>query len=302
MGKNIEKENANQNLTMYDDASYMGGLIYSKIIREAKNPVLGVYKAIKQSEQFGLFVSIFLRSFSACWSIPFVPILKRLKTWKKHIYKVLNTWGESLCNKAKINLNIYQEEPILSNHTYLFAVNHLSPFDIPVISATIPVLAAFISNAEVATLPVFRFWMKQSGSVFIQSGNKHSQIKALKEIVDRLQKNMSLILFPESTMSKDGKLQQFKKGGLAAAAFTNTDIIPVYLKGTREVMKPGDIYISQNRPVVVAYGKKIETKILSRNEKKNIHLIVYDALYNMSLKYDNIYNGIVISNEYSFNV
>lgn len=302
MNKKSRKKEIEKNLTMYDDASYMGGLLYSKIIKEAKNPVLGVYKAIKQSHQFGLFASIFLRSFAAGWSIPFVPILKNLKIWNKHLYSVLNSWGESLCNKAKIHLNIFQEEPILDGTNYLFVANHLSPYDIPVIYATIPVLAAFISNAEVATLPVFRFWMKQSGSVFIHPENKNSQVKALKEIIKKLQNNINLILFPESTMSRDGKLQEFKRGGLAAATFTNTKILPIYLKGTREVMKPGDIYINQNKPVVIAYGKKLETKDLSRTEKKNINKIVYEMLYNMSQKYDPIYEELTNSNEYIYSV
>ena len=278
-----------------EKGAYLGGLVYTKIIKEARSPVFGVYKAIKKSGQFGLFASIFLRSFATGWSIPFVPLLKLLPVWEKHLYKIIKSWGEDICKLAKINLHLFEEQKVSKDKTYLFISNHLSPMDIPVIYSVIPKVAAFVSNIEVASLPVFNFWMRQTGSVFVERDKPDSQVKALKQIVNKLSKGIDLILFPESTMSKDGKLQEFKRGGLSAATFTNTTILPIYLKGTREVMTPGEVYIRQNSHVLVAFGKEFDTKGLSRKEKKEIHKIMHDIYLKLEKKYEPVYKELAYS-------
>jgi 1-acyl-sn-glycerol-3-phosphate acyltransferase len=50
---------------------------------------------------------------------------------------------------------------------------------------------------------------------------------------------ISIVVFPEGTRSRDGKLLRFKKGGFLLAAQSNRPIVPVTINGSRQVLPAG---------------------------------------------------------------
>jgi 1-acyl-sn-glycerol-3-phosphate acyltransferase len=67
---------------------------------------------------------------------------------------------------------------------------------------------------------------------------------------------MSLVIFPEGSRSPDGSIQPFKKGGFSLAIKSGAPIIPIAIRGSREIMpkekltvRPGEIQIRIGQPV-----------------------------------------------------
>lgn len=257
---------------------YLGGLKYSQLIKNGK---FKITKFLKNSLLEGQFLTIFrivLRTLWLGWSVPFMPLFSKFSWWSKFAYKQESNWGKKVCKIAKIKLHVKFLEPLSTKKNYLFASNHLSPMDMAVISASMPFNHQYIANMEFASFFVTKEWVRYNGGVFVNKKDRNDMVKALKRIKKNLERGYNLILFPESNMSPDGELKEFKRGGLAAAILAEKEIVPIYLKGTRDVMKPGDFTITKNKDAYIYFGKPIDTKNLTREEKKNVHIIVYEKM------------------------
>ncbi|MDS4072963.1 MAG: lysophospholipid acyltransferase family protein [Defluviicoccus sp.] len=89
----------------------------------------------------------------------------------------------------------------------LYASNHVSYLDIPVLNALLD--ASFISKAEVKGWPLIGFIGRLTGTVFIRrhaAGAKRQR----DEIADRLAQGDSLILFPEGTSTNGAGVAPFR--------------------------------------------------------------------------------------------
>jgi len=259
-----------------------GGLNYTAILKNKRFKATNFLKRAHQERQFFVLFKIFLRSLQLGCYMPLLPILKKTPSWEEFVFSRLNRWGKALCKIVKLRLHIINSENVLRNKAYLFVSNHLSLLDVPILSAAIPVKNKFIANRELASFFVTKILITFGESLLVDNSNRKGQIKALKDIRQSLLGGNNLIIFPESSMSYNGNLQQFQRGGLSAAVFANVPILPVCIKGTREVCPPGAFSFRFNRDVYVIFGKAIDCKNLSREDKKNINTIVYDEFKELS--------------------
>jgi 1-acyl-sn-glycerol-3-phosphate acyltransferase len=96
----------------------------------------------------------------------------------------------------------------------LFAANHVSYTDIPVLGSLLP--ASFVAKTEIAKWPLFGWLAKLQQSVFVDRrvGSTAAQRDA---ILARLAKGDALILFPEGTSSDGNRVLPFKSALFAAA-------------------------------------------------------------------------------------
>lgn len=258
--------------------NYEGGLKYSKMIKGGKFRLLPFLKNAYEEGKLLSTFKVLWRTLLLGFEIPFAYLKKKTLSWKEYSYYRMKSWGEDLCKIAEIKLVVLGKELLEWGKTYLFASNHLSPYDIPVLSAAIPVPNGYIANKQFTTFFVTHFWVKHSGGVFIDKHDKASQIKSLKDIANSLKNGNSLILFPEGYMSKDGELQPLNKGGLMAAYYGNSLLVPTLIHGTREVCKPGEFGVNKGKVVHVIFDNPIDLKLFSRDELKNVDKIVFERL------------------------
>ena len=108
----------------------------------------------------------------------------------------------------------------------LFVANHISYFDIAVLGRTL--LASFIAKSEVARWPALGILSKLGRTLFIvrQRGRSAEQ---RDEILERMKRNDSLIVFPEGTSSDGNRVLPFKSA-LFSVAETRIDDAPVLVQ------------------------------------------------------------------------
>jgi len=129
--------------------------------------------------------------------------------------------------------------------------NHQSFMDILTILAVSP-RVVMVTNKWVWRSPVFGGLIRYAGFIYTGDG-----VEANQEIVKkRISEGFSVVIFPEGTRSADGKIGRFHKGAFMLAETLETDILPILLYGT------GDV-IPKNQPFIVRQGV-IETSILPR--------------------------------------
>jgi 1-acyl-sn-glycerol-3-phosphate acyltransferase len=98
----------------------------------------------------------------------------------------------------------------------LFVSNHISWLDIVVLSAVMPNVS-FIAKQEVAGWPFFGTLARLQRTVFVEREKRHRTAEHRDEMVERLSRGDSLILFPEGTSSDGLRILTFKSAFFAAA-------------------------------------------------------------------------------------
>ena len=176
-------------------------------------------------------------------------------------------WSKILIFFSGVKIKIIGLENLKKNKNYIFASNHESNFDIPLIFSSINLHLVSIAKKELKKIPIFGWAMKSGQHIFIDRFNKIEALKSLKLAKNSIIKNpRSIIIFPEGTRSFDGKIKQFKKGGLSIAFDLEMDVVPIAVCGTRNVLKRGSIFIKPC-PIQLRIGKPVNINQW-KNKKK----------------------------------
>ncbi|MBA25470.1 MAG: hypothetical protein CMG48_04535 [Candidatus Marinimicrobia bacterium] len=179
----------------------------------------------------------------------------------------IRCWSKILIFFSGVKIKIIGLENLKKDKNYIFASNHESNFDIPLIFSSINLHLVSIAKKELKKIPIFGWAMKSGQHIFIDRFNKIEALNSLKLAKNSIIKNpRSIIIFPEGTRSFDGKIKQFKKGGLSIAFDLEMDVVPIAVCGTRNVLKRGSIFIKPC-PIQLRIGKSVNINQW-KNKKK----------------------------------
>jgi 1-acyl-sn-glycerol-3-phosphate acyltransferase len=189
---------------------------------------------------FGILLSLFLAGSKTIHFYCAVP-------WAKIIL-----WGTGVEVKVRGLSNIDKQK------TYIFVPNHLSFFDIFSLLAYLPVDFKFILKKELMRIPVLGWSMKRAGYISIDRSSPAKAKRTLMRAVDRIKSGTSLVIFAEGTRGYDGHLQPLKRGAFQLAIASGVPVVPMAIKGTKEIMPKGSFTIRKGS-IVIQLEKPIET-------------------------------------------
>ena len=147
---------------------------------------------------------------------------------------VVHTWLNPMWSFTTSGLVI--EDP---RRPYVVVANHESFADMLLISH-LPWEMKWLAKETWFKFPLVGWLMLMAGDIKIIRGNKQSIVTAMKGCHDRLDKKVSVMLFPEGTRTRDGSLGEFKDGAFRLAIETGCPVLPLVVAGTREAMQSGD--------------------------------------------------------------
>jgi 1-acyl-sn-glycerol-3-phosphate acyltransferase len=125
-------------------------------------------------------------------------------------------------------------ENIPSEPPYLLATNHLSAFDIPLLSAVFPHAVRALAAIEHRSNPLFAPILAASGAIWVRRGEVDR--RALREALAVLERGEVLGLAPEGTRADESHALQEGKAGVAfVATRTDVPIVPVGIAGTEKI-------------------------------------------------------------------
>jgi 1-acyl-sn-glycerol-3-phosphate acyltransferase len=132
---------------------------------------------------------------------------------------------------------------------YVVVANHESFVDILLISH-LPMEMKWMSKSEFFKIPLLGWMMRLAGDIRLERGDTKAGVRALQEARDRLDKNVSVMVFPEGTRSKTGELQEFKTGAFRLAVQAGAPILPLAVLGTRDALVKHDWRFGYSRAEV----------------------------------------------------
>jgi len=166
-------------------------------------------------------------------------------------------WG------AGVTLKVEGEENFPHDQPFIFASNHQSHLDIPCLFTAIPVNLHFIAKKELKKVPFIGWFLWATGMIFLDRSNKKKAVESLDKAGEIIKKGKNVIVFPEGTRQKDGKLGVFKKGSFMLSSKSNIPIVPVSINGTDKALpsgskrfRPQQVTVSIGKPIAPATKKE----------------------------------------------
>jgi 1-acyl-sn-glycerol-3-phosphate acyltransferase len=147
----------------------------------------------------------------------------------------------------------------------VFCVNHQSHMDIPIVLVALPVQFRFLAKKQLFSIPFLGWHLRRSGQISIDRENPRAALKSMRAASAEVQKGTPVVIFPEGGTSVDGVMHPFKGGGFVLATHAKIDVVPVTIRGSRQVLVP-KTYQVRSGNVEVTIDPPISSRDLSASE------------------------------------
>ena len=150
---------------------------------------------------------------------------------------------------------IYYIERLPDTGPCIIVSNHTSYVDWIILSSIYrEKYLVFLGNKELHKRPVVNWLMKLNVLIYISPDNPGYSY--FREVVWRLKKGHVVVIYPEGTRSKSGRMIEPKLGFVKLAISTGVPIVPIGLKGAYEILPPNKS-LPKLRRCEVFVGEKI---------------------------------------------
>jgi len=153
---------------------------------------------------------------------------------------VARLWGKIQLRTTGSRVTMQGLEHLDSRKSYIVVSNHQSFFDIFSLLGHLPLQFRWIAKAELFRIPLLGWAMARTGYIPIERDSPKKAYRSMLQAAEKVREGVSILIFPEGTRSPDGLLQPFKKGVFLLALKSQAPILPVAIRGTRNIMRKND--------------------------------------------------------------
>ncbi len=186
-------------------------------------------------------------------------------------------WSRLIMKSIFSPVTVSGLEKIDTAKPHVYAANHASALDIPVLYVNLPFQFRIAFKKELLSYPVVGWQLKRSGQICLDQQNPTRSVGAIKSAVKSLRAGMPLVIFPEGGRTDDGRIKPFLPGAFFLAIKAQVDIVPIALVGTYELL-PMDTYHIKCRPLEMRVGEPIPTAGLTVRDMEALSAKVQAAL------------------------
>jgi 1-acyl-sn-glycerol-3-phosphate acyltransferase len=151
-----------------------------------------------------------------------------------------------------IGLTVRGDATAIPRHVVIVA-NHASFLDGAVLSAAIPGELTFVAKHEFSET----FWegnfLLRLGTIFVKRVDRSAGLKGADELTEAVKDGERVVVFPEGTLLRRPGLLSFRLGAFAAATAASAAVVPVAIRGTRDVLR-GEQWFPRRGAIVVEIG------------------------------------------------
>jgi 1-acyl-sn-glycerol-3-phosphate acyltransferase len=184
--------------------------------------------------------------------------------------KTSRIWARTLLAIAGVKVKVEGLEKLTPGASYVFASNHLSYMDTPVILTHIPADFRFMAKSGLFKIPLLGTHLGQAGHIPVPREDPRAAVKTMTLAANSIRsRNISLLIFPEGGRSNDGKLHPFKDGAAFIAIKAGVPVVPLAISGTREILAMHSATFHRGQ-VTLRIGEPIATEGLTLHDRKSV--------------------------------
>lgn len=149
--------------------------------------------------------------------------------------------------KIAYNLKFMGRENIPKDTTVIFASNHRTNADPPLVASGVKSKSSFMAKEELFKNKIFAWLIRSLGAFPVSRGK--GDMGVIDTAVERLENGSNLMIFPEGTRSKDGKVHRGHTGAALIAARTGKLIVPVGIVFGEKLKFRCKITVTYGKPI-----------------------------------------------------
>lgn len=194
------------------------------------------------------------------------------------IDRVVRWWARTWMTASGTDLEVRGQEHIDPGASYVVVANHLSTLDIMACFLAVPIPIRFLAKKELFRIPILAQGMRAMGIVEIDRDARSATHASVNRQADQLiEKNRSLIIYPEGTRPRDGMMRPFKKGAFTMAIATGLPVLPVSIQGSYQAARPGTPWFHGGE-IGVVIDPAIPTDGLTRADAGELRDRAYEVI------------------------
>ena len=180
-------------------------------------------------------------------------------------HAVAAVWARMLLRIAMSPVTLEHAERLPVGGAAVYASNHLSYYDTPVLFGKLPFQFRILAKAPLWKIPFIGWYLDRSGQVPIDQSSGRAGVVSLARGARTLEAGMPMVIFPEGGRAFNGELQPMLAGAAWMAIKAQVPLVPLVLVGTYELL-PIHVYALKPRPVKLIVGEPISTAGMSTRD------------------------------------
>ena len=227
---------------------------------------------------------LFLLGTAVCGSASLLASLFEQDGRRQH--RIARFWARWSLRFAGARLTVVHPENLSKQSVAVYASNHLSYMDTPVIFSGLPFQFRIVARHNLWKVPFIGWHLRRSGQIPVDVANPRASIASLSGGVKTLKAGMPLFIFPEGGRSRDGHLRPFLNGPAFMAIRAQAPLVPMALVGTYELF-PMNARTFFPVPVTLVVGEPLATVGLTMRDTDaltaRLHESIRELYYQHSL-------------------
>lgn len=152
-------------------------------------------------------------------------------------------WARCFCLLLFIRTEVRGRDNIDPRTSYVFVANHQGAFDIFLIYGYLEHNFKWMMKRSLFKIPFVGAACKSAGHIMVDRSSPTAIKNTMQHAQKTLQGGMSLVVFPEGTRCKDGRLQRFKRGAFLLAEEFSLPVVPLTIDGAFSLLPKGGINV-----------------------------------------------------------
>ena len=199
-------------------------------------------------------------------------------------HRVARFWARAVVWGTGCPLVVRGAENLKKYPVAVYASNHTSYMDTPVIFAALPFQFRILAKKELWPIAFIGWYLDRSGQIPIDTANPHASMSSLGVGVKALRGGTSLFVFPEGGRTETGQLKPFLSGAAYLAIRAQVPLVPIALTGVYDLLPihtrhfyPGELALSVGEPIETKGMTPRQTEELSARLRASIGELLQPA-------------------------
>ena len=152
-------------------------------------------------------------------------------------------WSWLILTTCGVKVSLSGLENLERNRNYIFAANHQSIYDIPILFTWLPFSFRILYKESLNRVPFMGWHLFFCGHISVDRSNPVRARQSLERAAKRIRQGISVVIFPEGTRNANGSVGRFKQGSFLLAIKSGVPVVPVTISESWRIMKRGEVTV-----------------------------------------------------------
>ena len=152
-------------------------------------------------------------------------------------------WSWLILTTCGVKVSLSGLENLERNRNYIFAANHQSIYDIPILFTWLPFSFRILYKEALNRVPFMGWHLFFCGHISVDRSNPVRARESLERAAKRIRQGISVMIFPEGTRNANGSIDRFKQGSFLLAIKSGVPVVPVTISESWRIMKRGEVTV-----------------------------------------------------------